>query len=133
MSNTGTVIAAVVVGAAVGYGVAKIPKPAGNQLIVVDATATSPQQEPDRDVSKRAGHRVSWVSSNGAPLQVELVRMEDPSTAPLPYTFDCKNAPSAACQSGAMLNTAVVGSKAYYEAKILPNGPILSGRIIIVR
>lgn len=133
MSNTGTVILSLAVGVAVGYGVAQLTAPSAcnHQLFVIDASAGD-SELPDRCVSKKAGHRVTWQSSNGAAMEVEWVSIA-PTTAPYPYSVDCKNAPTSICQSGPLLGTAVVGSKARYRAKILPNGPVMNGRIIIDR
>jgi hypothetical protein len=59
--------------------------------------------------------------------------MENPPTAPNPYTFDCKSAPTSHCSSGAISPAAVVKSRAIYSARILPGGPVMNGRIIIDR
>jgi hypothetical protein len=134
MSNTGTVIASAVVGALIGFGAAKLttpPAPCADQLIVVDPAG--PVQIPDRCVSKSKGHRVTWTSSTGAPVEVVWTGIENPPTAPLPYTFDCKTAPTANCASGPISAVAVVKSAAKYSAKILPGGPVMNGRIIIDR
>lgn len=129
MNRTGTVIASLLVGAAIGYGVARLVTPAcSHQLIVIDPAG--PKELPDRCVSKSAGHRVVWQSSNGAPMEVVWVSI-DPLSAPFPYSFDCKNAPTASCSSGPLLSGAVVGSKARYRAKFFPSGPEIYGRIII--
>lgn len=125
MEPTGTIVVSALVGAAIGYAIAKLTfHPAcPPHRIVVNPTNT-PTNLGDIYVCKQAAHSVRWESTTAAKITVAWT-----GPAPHPYPLSgCGSATSNSCDSGALSSTAVVGPHPF-EMKI--GGQPWNGRIII--
>jgi len=134
MNKTGTVIVSALVGAAIGYGVAKLTTPTvlcSSHILTIDPNTTQPNLG-DQHVCTGMGQQVRWESSNGRGITVTFTQIT-PAGSPYPYTLNCGNYVTSYCASGPLVANAVRGSTAYYELKIQGSPGTWNGRIIIDR
>ena len=132
MKTTGTVIVSALVGAAIGYGVARLTTPTvvcSSHILTVNPTTTQPNLG-DQHVCTGLGQQIRWESSNGRGITVTFTRI-DPAGSPYPYNLNCGNYLTSYCASGQLVANAVKGSTAYYELKIQGSPGTWNGRIII--
>ena len=87
MNKTGTVIVSALVGAALGYGVAKLTTPTvlcSSHILTIDPNTTQPNLG-DQHVCTGMGQQVRWESSNGRGITVTFTQMTPPAR-PIPTT-----------------------------------------------
>jgi len=134
MNTTGTVIVSALVGAAIGYGVAKLTTPTvlcSSHILTVDPNSTQ-KDLGAQHVCVGMGQQVRRASSNGRGITVTFTQIT-PAGSPYPYNLNCGNYVTSYCASGSLVANAVKGSTAYYELKIQGSPGTWNGRIIIDR
>jgi hypothetical protein len=132
MEPTGTVVVSALVGAGIGYAIARLTfHPSCPPHVIVVNPASTPKALGDVYVCKQAGHGVRWESSNGARIAVVWSGVMDPPTAPRPYTLNCSNAATSSCDSGALAANAAAESKSPFELTVTGVAGTWNGRIII--